>query len=81
MNYYKRKKKYYTLADFAIHLRLVRESTARAREDKLIREIEAKNSFIDSKYFHRTSKNRKLQLIAEANTIPLRAFGIGNKKQ
>lgn len=76
MTHYKKYKKHYTNADYIKHQRLRNESTTRAKEDKIIREVQAKNNFLDSRFYHRTSTNRKLQLRAEAYTIPLRVFGI-----
>ena len=51
------------------------EATRRAIEDRIIREIKEKNKFLESEHKYRVNSKRKKQLRAEANTIPLEAFG------
>lgn len=71
---YIKKNKYYTVADFAIRLRVIHEVTTRAYEDKVIKEIKEKNNYVDSLRYLISNKIKKRQIRAEAHTIPLTVF-------
>lgn len=57
--------------------KLRHEATRRTIEDRITNKIKEKNKFLEIEYKYRVNSKRRKQLRAEANTIPLEAFGFG----